>query len=468
MSLSLTIAAIGAKVNRLGCLGALALLTACAAPGPEAAHPTRATLAETTLPPIKSFQAQPASLPSRSNLDIARDFLDLSFALESGRALPILTRFEEPITVKLEGRSTAELRNDLSQLLKRLRNEAGLDIRQIRQGSANVTIQTVAKSDIKRALPHAACFVVPNVQSLSEYRRARGADRTDWAGLKRRERLAIFLPHDTSPQDMRDCLHEELAQALGPLNDLYRLDDSVFNDDNFHATLTGFDMLILKAYYDPALRNGMTRDEVAKRLPAILTRLNPNGADRPSAPRSRTSREWINAVQTALGPGTTPGRRIAAARKTLSIAQTRGWTDHRRGFSHYSYARALQFRDAASSKRHFELADQYFRASVPEGPHRSAIASHLAAFALANGDPKQALRITDQRLPDARRFQNAVHLATLLMIKAEAHAALGQTEAAQAAHLDSLGWARYGFGPEWMVRAKQREIALLNANNRTN
>jgi len=34
-----------------------------------------------------------------------------------------------------------------------------------------------------------------------------------------------------SPQEVRDCLHEELAQALGPLNDLYRLPDSVFNDD---------------------------------------------------------------------------------------------------------------------------------------------------------------------------------------------------------------------------------------------
>lgn len=451
-----------------GCLGAIALVAACTVQTPEPAHPTRATLAETTLPPVKTFPAQRASLPARSNSDIARDFLDLSFALESGRPLPILTRFEEPITVKLEGRTNAVLRADLSQLLARLRTEAGIDIRQIRQGSANITIQAVAKSDIKRALPHAACFVVPNVQSISEYRRARGADRTDWVGLQKREQLAIFLPYDTSPQDMRDCLHEELAQALGPLNDLYRLDDSVFNDDNFHAVLTGFDMLILKAYYDPALRNGMTRSEVAQHLPAILDRLNPRGKNRPGARRSQTDREWINAVQAALGPSGTSARRTAAARKTLSIAQSKGWTDHRRAFSHYAYARVLQFRDAALSHRHYQLADQYFRASTPEGPHRAAVGSHLAAFALASGDPQSALRIVDRRLPEARAFQNAIHLATLLMIKAEAHAALGQTEAAQAAHLDSLGWARYGFGPEWVVRAKQREIALLNANNRTN
>ncbi len=47
---------------------------------------------------------------------------------------------------------------------------------------------------------------------------------------------------------MRDCLHEELAQALGPLNDLYRLSNSVFNDDNFHSVLTGFDMEMLRLH----------------------------------------------------------------------------------------------------------------------------------------------------------------------------------------------------------------------------
>jgi hypothetical protein len=65
--------------------------------------------------------------------------------------------------------------------------------------------------------------------------------------------VAVFIPSDVSPQEVRDCLHEEVAQALGPLNDLYRLPDSVFNDDNFHAVLTGFDMLILRTYYDAEL-----------------------------------------------------------------------------------------------------------------------------------------------------------------------------------------------------------------------
>ncbi|KKK69270.1 hypothetical protein LCGC14_2935740, partial [marine sediment metagenome] len=36
---------------------------------------------------------------------------------------------------------------------------------------------------------------------------------------------------------------------------------------------------------------------------------------------------------------------------------------------------------------------------------------------------------------------------------------------ARRVRLDSIGWARYGFGPDWAVRAKLREIASLNPRN---
>lgn len=443
-------------------------LAACSAPSlDEPAHLTRAKVAETSLPPVKSFRAARGTAPTRSNGDIARDFLDLSFALESGRDIPLLTRFEAPITVKLEGRQTTTLRNDLSQLLGRLRTEAGLDIRLINQGRANITIQSVAKRDIRRALPHAACFVVPNVSSLADYRRARGSVRTDWASLQKREQLAIFLPYDTSPQDVRDCLHEELAQALGPLNDLYRLDDSVFNDDNFHAVLTGFDMLVLRAYYDPALQNGMTRNQVAARLPSILSRLNPQGDGRPSSQRSGTPRAWINAIQNALGPTGNNARRLGEATRAIQIAQSQGWTDHRRGFSHFALARLLQSQDGLTANQHYRAADLYFGQSAPNGPHRSIVSTQLAAYELAQGKPREALRIIDANIETARRFENAVQLASLLMLRSEALATLGRLPEAQAARVDSLGWARYGFGPDWAVRAKLREVAMLNPNNRS-
>ncbi len=120
--------------------------------------------------------------------------------------------------------------------------------------------------------------MAPNVSSLAEYRANRGTAKLDWQQITRRNRVAIFVPSDTSPQEVRDCLHEEMAQALGPLNDLYRLPDSVFNDDNFQSVLTEFDMLMLRLHYAPDLATGMTEAEVAARLPALIARMNPSGA----------------------------------------------------------------------------------------------------------------------------------------------------------------------------------------------
>ena len=154
---------------------------------------------------------------------------------------------------------------DLAELLARLRTEAEIDI-STTNGPATITIEFTSRSDLRRLAPQAACFVVPNVSSLADYRRMRGSTKVDWARVTTRTRAAIFIPTDTSPQEVRDCLHEELAQALGPLNDLYRLSDSVFNDDNFHSVLTGFDMSVLRLTYSPQVTSGMTEAEVGARL----------------------------------------------------------------------------------------------------------------------------------------------------------------------------------------------------------
>jgi len=55
-------------------------------------------------------------------------------------------------------------------------------------------------------------------------------------------------------------------------------------------------------------------------------------------------------------------------------------------------------------------------------------------------------------------------LSTLMLLQAEALELTGDFEAARAVRLDSLGWARYGFGSDWAVRAKMSEIAALGPN----
>nr|WP_212769821.1 DUF2927 domain-containing protein [Thalassovita mangrovi] len=444
-------------------------LGACMSTAPTE-MPTRAasTDAAPMLPPMKTFAQTRPDAPKASNADIARDFLDLAFKLESGRELPVLTRFEGPITLRVTGKAPISLGIDLETLLSRLRREAGIDIRMTRSKAASITIEAVSHDQIRKQLPQAACFVVPNVSSLAEYAGARHAVRTDWSRLASRERLAIFVPADAPPQELRDCLHEELAQALGPLNDLYRLSDSVFNDDNVHTVLTGYDMLILRAFYSPQLHSGMRRDEVAARLPNILAALNPAGARRTPQYLPETTRAWIDAIQDALGPGSTPTARRLAAQRALSIARAEGWTDHRRAFSHYAIGRLTQNYDAEVALAHFRAAERYYAQTPGTGLHRAQVAQQLAAYAISEGRGQAALDIIDPHLNTATQHENAALLSTLLLLRAEALDLLGRTNEARLVRLDSLGWARYGFGADWAVRAKLKEITALSPLKRSN
>lgn len=423
---------------------------------------TRGAVVDSALPAMKTFSVPRPAQPVVSNIDMARDFLDLTFKLESGRDLPIFTRFEGPISIRVTGAPSASLGSDLTRLIHRLRTEAGIDIDYAAGPVANITIDAIPRDEIRRYLPTAACFVVPNVTSLSDYQSARRTQKVNWSRMTRRDQVAIFLPNDASPQEVRDCLHEELAQAIGPLNDLYRLPDSVFNDDNIHTVLTGYDMKVLRAYYDPSLTSGMTRAQVADRIPAILARVNPAGQTVAPQRLARTPRVWIEAVQRALGPGTRPADRETAAREALKVASAMGWTDHRRGFSHYAMGRMLQSLDPEAAQDQFAQADRYFAKSSQSNLHRAYVASQMAAFAITQNRAEDALFLIAPGLETAARYENAALLATLMLLRAEALELSGRVSEGREVRLDSIGWARYGFGPEWAVRAKLREIASLN------
>ena len=440
-------------------LGAFCLLAGCSLT--PADMPSRArTSPPDVAAPVKTFARSFPQRPEQSNAQIARDFMDLTFQLESGARLNTFTRFEGPIDVVVTGRAPPTLEPELTRLLRRLRREAGIPIARVPRGPAQITISAVPSDQIRETLPSAACFVAPNVTSLGEFHRKRGRPSVSWTRLSARHSMAIFVPNDASPQELRDCLHEELAQALGPVNDLYRLPASVFNDDNVHSVLTGFDMVILRATYDDALKNGMRQSDVVSLLPGILARINPAG-QRGSHTVSETPAVWNAAVQQALSPSATFGERRQAAARALSLARQGQWSDNRAAFSHYVMGRALIAHDPVAAGRHFRLAASGFETTPNSELHRAFVAAQLAALHLRRRDGIAALTALGDHLRTAARFENAALLATLQMLQAEALALVGQDRVARQARLDSLGWARYGFGPEWAVEAKLREIASL-------
>jgi hypothetical protein len=64
------------------------------------------------------------------------------------------------------------------------------------------------------------------------------------------------------PERLREaCFHEEIAQAMGLVNDAPEARPSIFNDDEEFATLTPLDDHLVAMLYDPRLRPGMTEAE---------------------------------------------------------------------------------------------------------------------------------------------------------------------------------------------------------------
>lgn len=439
---------------------ALAGLAACM-PASTEAPPTRAALATIQLPPMKTFGSSQNAGPTRPNGEITRDILDLTFQLESGRTLGVLSRFEGPISVRLTGQAPATMQRDLSLLIGRLQVEAGLPIQQTSNAGASITVEAISRGDLQRAFPGAACFVIPNVSSWSEYRQQRNTASVDWATVTQRRKVAVFIPYDVAPQEARACLHEELSQAIGPLNDLYRLPDSVYNDDDMHTVLTSFDMLVLRALYSRDLSSGMTRSAVAARLPAILARLNPAG-QRAGMYSSQTSNAWKDAIQMALSPSSGDTQRRNAANQAIAISNATGLSGAPQGFGLLTFGRLQFAHDPEQALGALQAADRIFRSTSETQPHRAHVAVNLAAYTLSTGNGTGTLAIVGEAIPIAARHENAALLATLLMFKAEALSLLGRSVEAQAVRLDSLGWARYGFGSETNIRARLSEVAALN------
>lgn len=443
-------------------LAALLVLASCAAP-----ETTRRATPELSLPPMKTFSVTPAQPSRLSNSQIARDFLDLTFELENGDALPVFTRLEGEITLRVLGEAADTLEKDLGDLIARLEIEAGITITRVDATSpASITIAPMTRRQIQSAAPGAACFVRANVSDWETYRKERNNPATFWNRLAERREVTVFLPKDVSPQEIRDCLHEEIAQGLGPVNDLYRLSESVFNDDNFHTVLTGYDMLMLAITYDPALQTGMTRQQVALVLPSILRRLNQRGGNAEIAPPARQMAAWDRVVSVATAQSGQTSRKIKAAEDAVRIAAGSGFQDARLAFSYYVLGRLSLGQDPVRALKAFQNANALY-ASLPNSELQQAhVALQLSAFALSSENVDEALALANRHIPTARRAEHAALLSLLMLVRAEALDLQGQKDQATIQRQEALAWGRYGFGRSDKVRARAAEILALSPRSR--
>lgn len=409
---------------------ALALLSACAPTG------------------FEPETAGPQGVLTRTNSQTAADFLDLFFRLESGRELERFTRYEHPVKLVVTGAVPKAAWAEIDPLLRRLRREGGVPISRTRhRAKADLVVEFVPRAEMRAFVPDIACFVVPEQASFAEYVRD-GAKITSWADLQTRGRALLVIPSDSALQEIRDCLHEELAQALGPVNDLWHLSDSVFNDDNVHGRLTGFDMLVLRLAYQPELKSGMSRDEVAALLPALLARLNPEGGAVLPLPSRLPPRWWAEEMQKVLTPSAGAAVRLAAAERAAAFADSRGWQDNRRAFAHFLAGYHGLGVNPDRAVAHFAQSRRLY-ADLPDADlHIALVDLQMAGVFLAAAEPEATLFLAEQAAEALKAADDRASLAVSYLLRAEALERLGRPDEAAALRLDSLSLAGYGFSNE--------------------
>ncbi|MCZ4351053.1 DUF2927 domain-containing protein [Roseovarius aestuarii] len=92
-------------------------------------------------------------------------------------------------------------------------------------------------------------------------------------------RRAIAFIRSEHPDLMRQsCVHEELAQGLGLVNDSPYARPSIFNDDDEFALLTTHDEELLRLLYSPRLTPGMSYDVARPILYNLIATRNSSGS----------------------------------------------------------------------------------------------------------------------------------------------------------------------------------------------
>ncbi|NOR63619.1 MAG: DUF2927 domain-containing protein [Rhodobacteraceae bacterium] len=406
----------------------------------------------------------PVSAPSgggvaRANSVIAEEFISYMFATEGGVRIPRLLKYEGPVRVSLDG-ALGAYRGDLQRILAGMRQQSGIDIA-LTDGAAHIRILRVPAAPLKQIYPTAACVVVPGVSSFAEVQR-RQFPR--WSRQTALSRAVVLIPDNAPPYIVRACFNEEIAQALGPVNDLYRVSDTVLNDDNVFNRLTTYDHLILHLLYSPELQSGMGQAAVRAQLPALLARINPAGQRGGNGTRSDP--RWKTLIETAMNGANPRPARLSAAQKAVERARRLG--GHRLAHSLVIYGRLNLQAQPALAAPAFQEAYQLNLTQL--GPHnlRTALAAmHVAAVAIKAGEFDAVITLTTPALATAKRFNDPILQAGIQGLRALAFARLGQNSAAQAARVDSLAQARYAFGNNAaQIAASQAQIeGLLPENN---
>jgi Protein of unknown function (DUF2927) len=228
--------------------------------------------------PMASAAAEDAEISARraaerkdfTDSEIMRGFFKTVFGAElrlRGRT-DVIRKYDGPVRVFIESRARPDRRADVAKVIDDIRSRIDhLDIAVTDDRSAaNFLVVIVRDRDFSRT--------VRTMYGRDKAKRIAKLDPQCLSGFRKDDQYRIvqsnvLLVADAGEFIFYDCAYEELLQALGPINDT-NVPWTMFNDDVQMGFFDVYDQLILNLLYDPRIRPGMSRREVAALLPQIL------------------------------------------------------------------------------------------------------------------------------------------------------------------------------------------------------
>lgn len=423
---------------------ALVLLAAACAQQPD---PVLISARAPEAPKVGS--AIPAGQTAWSNRSLARVFTELTHGLEWGPSRPNLVRYETPIRVRLSGPGATQYAPFLGSYLAFLRGQSGVDIARA-TNAANLHVRFVEGRRFAKKLPAISCVVAPGDIAWAAF--SRDPDRLGGVALEQARKIAdmtIFIPQNAAPYLIRSCLIEEIAQALGPANDLYGLGPTIFNDDAAHIWPTALDVLMLRVLYQPQMRTGLSRRETEARARAVLDRLNPAGRSAPAInlPRDGALASWRDTHREIFSRATSQNSAPSYARRALDLAERRAPGSPYHCHSLQTLGRVLARRAPGEALGVLDRAASTCAKVHGADDIRLSLIALERAIALARQGSYTAVLQTltqhEDRLADNRQEER---LAALYNLRAKAYGALGQSEKAAQAAQQAVTWAGYAYG----------------------
>lgn len=398
---------------------------------------------------------------------LVADFVDLQFQTEWGGGHERLLRWDGPVTVALEGEELSAYRDDVEALLSQLNAAApGLGAT-IVADRADITIRTAPRDDMKATADTALCFFAPVDMDWEAYKAADAVGEAGWDGIERLEKITIFIPEHAAPHVFRICFVEEIMQALGPGNDLYRLEDSGFNDDEVHIAPTAFDLLMIRTLYNGELRPGMTEPEARAAAREVLA-----GEIDPSVARVTRERtefdEDFQLYHYFADVRGDPKERRELLDLANRAAEHFAPTDHRIGEALRAEAYfASERRDDRAAVGFARAAVAHFERTLPPSSARLArTRADLGLFLVLDGEFEEAAAVLADAEPWLAAHGKEDDLASVLRLRAIALAQMGEAAEAQRTARRALAWAAYVFGAdslalsEWRKQFRDFEIVV--------